>query len=56
VTNAAKKQMDSLWHTTNIYYHPTVHEYAELLASKLPGNLKVRNLRIKCRFLKQIGL
>ncbi|XP_073245497.1 alanine--glyoxylate aminotransferase 2, mitochondrial-like [Porites lutea] len=41
VTNAAKKQMDSLWHTTNIYYHPTVHEYAELLASKLPGNLKV---------------
>lgn len=41
MTNAAKKQMDSLWHTTNIYYHPTVHEYAELLASKLPGNLKV---------------
>ena len=41
VTKAAKKQLDSLWHTTNIYYHPTIHEYAELMASKLPGNLKV---------------
>lgn len=42
VTNAAKKQLDHLWHTTNIYYHPTIHEYAELMASKLPGNLKVQ--------------
>ncbi|XP_062602333.1 alanine--glyoxylate aminotransferase 2, mitochondrial-like [Saccostrea cucullata] len=41
VTERAKKQMDNLWHTTNIYLHPTIHEYAEKLASKLPGNLKV---------------
>ncbi|RMX50573.1 hypothetical protein pdam_00008751 [Pocillopora damicornis] len=41
VTKAAKDQLDKLWHTTNIYYHPTLHEYAELMASKLPGNLKV---------------
>ncbi|XP_068671777.1 alanine--glyoxylate aminotransferase 2, mitochondrial-like [Montipora foliosa] len=41
VTKAAKKQLDTLWHTTNIYYHPTIHEFAELLASKMPGNLKV---------------
>ncbi|KAJ7382151.1 alanine--glyoxylate aminotransferase 2 [Desmophyllum pertusum] len=41
VTEAAKKQLDNLWHTTNIYYHPTIHEYAELMASKFPGNLKV---------------
>ena len=41
VTEAAKKQLDKLWHTTNIYYHPTIHEYAEMMASKLPGNLKV---------------
>ncbi|XP_020626627.1 alanine--glyoxylate aminotransferase 2, mitochondrial-like [Orbicella faveolata] len=41
VTEAAKKQLSNLWHTTNIYYHPTIHEYAELMASKLPGKLKV---------------
>ncbi|KAK2571742.1 Alanine--glyoxylate aminotransferase 2 [Acropora cervicornis] len=31
VTEAAKKQLDTLWHTTNIYYHPTIHEFAELM-------------------------
>ncbi|XP_015767486.1 PREDICTED: alanine--glyoxylate aminotransferase 2 homolog 1, mitochondrial-like [Acropora digitifera] len=41
VTEAAKKQLDTLWHTTNIYYHPTIHEFAELMVSKMPGNLKV---------------
>lgn len=33
--------MKKLWHTTNIYLHPAVHEYAEKLAAKMPGNLKV---------------
>ena len=33
--------MDRLWHTTNIYMHPGIHEYAEKLTAKLPGNLKV---------------
>ena len=41
VKEAAKKQLDDLWHTTNIYYHPALHEYAEALAEKMPGNLKV---------------
>lgn len=41
MTEAAKKQLSNLWHTTNIYYHPTIHEYAELMASKLPEKLKV---------------
>ncbi|EDO34914.1 predicted protein [Nematostella vectensis] len=41
VNKALKAQVDRLWHTTNIYYHPQIHEYAELMASKLPGNLKV---------------
>ena len=50
VTEAAKKQLDNLWHTTNIYYHPTIHEYAELMASKFPGNLKVD---IKGRLFKR---
>lgn len=41
VVAAAEKQMKKLWHTTNIYLHPKIHEYAEQLAAKLPGNLKV---------------
>ncbi|CAL4113114.1 unnamed protein product [Meganyctiphanes norvegica] len=38
---AAEAQMKSLWHTTNIYLHPKIHEYAERLIEKLPGDLKV---------------
>ncbi|KAK3746895.1 hypothetical protein RRG08_030306 [Elysia crispata] len=41
VGRAAQEQMKKLWHTTNIYLHPKIHEYAEKLVSKLPGNLKV---------------
>ncbi|XP_067000789.2 alanine--glyoxylate aminotransferase 2, mitochondrial [Anabrus simplex] len=41
VNEALKEQVDTLWHTTNIYLHPKVHEYAEKLTSKLPGDLKV---------------
>lgn len=41
VTRAANEQLDKLWHTTNIYYHPKIHEYAEKLAAKMPGDLKV---------------
>ena len=31
-----------LWHTTNIYLHPTIHEYAQKLVATMPGDLKVR--------------
>ncbi|KAG8225174.1 hypothetical protein J437_LFUL006699 [Ladona fulva] len=41
VNEAAIQQMGQLWHTTNIYMHPKIHEYAEKLASKMPGDLKV---------------
>ena len=41
VTEAAVKQMKKLWHTTNIYLHPAIHEYAEKLTAKLPPKLKV---------------
>ncbi|XP_069819160.1 alanine--glyoxylate aminotransferase 2, mitochondrial isoform X2 [Dendropsophus ebraccatus] len=41
VTEAAKKQLGRLWHTTNIYLHSPLHEYAEKLTSRLPGKLKV---------------
>ncbi|XP_072272682.1 alanine--glyoxylate aminotransferase 2, mitochondrial isoform X2 [Pyxicephalus adspersus] len=41
VTEAAKKQMERLWHTTNIYLHSPIHKYAEKLTSIMPGKLKV---------------
>ncbi|XP_075225460.1 alanine--glyoxylate aminotransferase 2, mitochondrial [Lycorma delicatula] len=41
VNEEAKKQIDKLWHTTNIYMHPNLYEYADRLTSTLPGNLKV---------------
>lgn len=41
VTAAAHAQLDRLWHTTNIYLHPKIHAYAEMLAARLPGDLKV---------------
>ncbi|XP_026464938.1 alanine--glyoxylate aminotransferase 2, mitochondrial-like [Ctenocephalides felis] len=41
VNAALADQMDSLWHTTNIYMHPKIHEYAQRLTDKMPGDLKV---------------
>ncbi|XP_056875391.1 alanine--glyoxylate aminotransferase 2, mitochondrial isoform X2 [Takifugu flavidus] len=41
VTAAAERQLKRLWHTTNIYVYPTLHEYCEKLASNLPEPLKV---------------
>ncbi|GAV02097.1 hypothetical protein RvY_12702 [Ramazzottius varieornatus] len=41
VVEAARQQMDKLWHTTVIYMYPTLHEYIEKLMKKMPGNLKV---------------
>ena len=43
MTEAAEKQMKKLWHTTNIYMQPAIHEYARKLAQKLPEHLKVDN-------------
>ena len=41
VVQKAKEQMATLQHTTTIYYHPTIAEYAKMLAEKLPGDLGV---------------
>jgi 4-aminobutyrate aminotransferase-like enzyme len=41
VSEAAMQQMNKLWHTSNSYMNPILHEYAEKLTSKLPGDLKV---------------
>ncbi|KAG6465529.1 hypothetical protein O3G_MSEX015211 [Manduca sexta] len=41
VNAALKEQVDTMWHTTNLYRHPKLYEYIELLASKFPGDLNV---------------
>lgn len=41
VVKALNRQNELLQHTTTIYLHPNISEYAALLASKLPGDLKV---------------
>jgi alanine-glyoxylate transaminase / (R)-3-amino-2-methylpropionate-pyruvate transaminase len=41
VIEAARRQNELLQHSTTIYLNPNVAEYAEKLASKMPGNLKV---------------
>lgn len=41
MNKALEDQIKTLWHTTNIYMHPKIHEYAERLTDRLPGDLKV---------------
>jgi alanine-glyoxylate transaminase / (R)-3-amino-2-methylpropionate-pyruvate transaminase len=41
VVAAANKQNETLQHSTTLYLHPNIGAYAEKLASKLPGDLKV---------------
>lgn len=41
VVNAVVEQTKLLQHTSTIYLHHAIAEYAEALASKMPGNLKV---------------
>ena len=41
VVAAAQKQNELLQHSTTIYLHPNIALYAEKLAAKMPGDLKV---------------
>lgn len=41
VNAALEEQIKTLWHTTQIYMHPRIVQYAEKLTSKLPGDLNV---------------
>ncbi|MBA3960323.1 MAG: aminotransferase class III-fold pyridoxal phosphate-dependent enzyme [Chthoniobacterales bacterium] len=41
VVMAAQRQNELLQHSTTIYLHPNIAEYAEKLAAKMPGELKV---------------
>lgn len=41
IVSVAKKQIETLMHTTTIYLNPNISEYGKMLASKFPGNLSV---------------
>ena len=41
VVEAARRQNETLQHSTTIYLHPNIAAYARNLAAKLPGDLKV---------------
>ncbi|RXG72691.1 Alanine--glyoxylate aminotransferase 2, mitochondrial [Armadillidium vulgare] len=41
VAEALERQVRTLWHTSNIYMHPKIHEYAYQLTQKLPKHLNV---------------
>src|SRR6201993_147982 len=41
VVEAAHRQSETLQHSTTIYLQPNIAEYAQKLASKMPGDLKV---------------
>ena len=41
VVEAARKQNETLQHSTTIYLHPNIAGYAQALAAKMPGDLKV---------------
>lgn len=44
VTDALHQQADKIWHTTNLYYHEKIHEYAEKLVSKFPKDSNLTNV------------
>ena len=41
VVDVARRQNATLQHSTTIYLHPNIAEYAQKLAAKMPGDLKV---------------
>lgn len=41
VNAAAQTQLSRLWHTSSVFFHPPMHEYAEKLSALLPEPLKV---------------
>lgn len=41
ITEAVTEQISTLGHVSNVYFHSKIHEYAEKLTDKFPGDLKV---------------
>lgn len=54
VTMATQKQLARLWHTTNIYMYPPIHEYAEKLTSLFPDPLKVNCFWLELGLVKRV--
>ncbi|XP_039779740.1 alanine--glyoxylate aminotransferase 2 homolog 1, mitochondrial-like isoform X1 [Panicum virgatum] len=48
IVNAVVEQTKLLQHTTTIYLHHAIVEFAEALTSKMPGNLKVKYCHSAC--------
>lgn len=46
ITQAVSEQLQTLGHISNVYFHSKIHEYAERLAEKMPGNLKVLTVNL----------
>lgn len=53
IVNAVVEQTKLLQHTTTIYLHHAIVEFAEALTSKMPGNLKVKLKSTVCLCLKK---
>jgi alanine-glyoxylate transaminase / (R)-3-amino-2-methylpropionate-pyruvate transaminase len=41
VVDVARRQNETLQHSTTIYLHPNIAQYAQALATKMPGDLKI---------------
>ncbi|XP_006902189.1 PREDICTED: alanine--glyoxylate aminotransferase 2, mitochondrial-like [Elephantulus edwardii] len=41
INTEAQEQLNRLWHTSTVFFHAPVHEYAEKLSALLPDPLKV---------------
>lgn len=48
ILEAITEQSKLLQHATTIYLHHAIADYAEALASKMPGNLKASMLNFSC--------
>lgn len=46
VLEAISEQSKLLQHATTIYLHHAIGDFAEALASKMPGNLKVGSIKL----------
>jgi alanine-glyoxylate transaminase/(R)-3-amino-2-methylpropionate-pyruvate transaminase len=44
VVDAIVKQINRIQHSTVLYLNHAIADFAEALASKMPGNLKVNNI------------
>lgn len=55
VVASMNEQSRLLWHSTNIFLHPKIHEYADKLVAKMPGDLKVGILAVTVLAGEKLG-